>query len=82
MVHNAKFWFVIIRNEKFIKAFGKNLRKLRTSKGVSQESLAYEADIPINQVGRIERGEINTTLVTIKALAEALDVEVIVLFRF
>jgi transcriptional regulator with XRE-family HTH domain len=31
---------------------------------------------------RIERGEINTTLVTIKAIADALNIDVIELFNF
>jgi len=49
---------------------------MRESKKISQEDLAYTADIPINQVGRIERGEINTTISTIYALAKALDTTV------
>jgi len=65
-----------VRNESIIIAFGANLRKMRESKKISQEDLAYTADIPINQVGRIERGEINTTISTIYALAKALDTTV------
>ena len=64
----------------FIKSFGKSLRKLRRSKKLSQENLANDADIPINQVGRIERGEIATSLSTLYKLAKALDVEVRDLF--
>jgi len=41
---------------------------------MSQEELANEADIPISQIGRIERGEINATLSTLNALADALKV--------
>lgn len=73
---------MIIRNEKFVKAFGKNLRKIRIGKNISQEDLANHADIPINQVGRIERGEINTTIVTVKALADALKVDITDLVKF
>ena len=43
---------------------------------MSQEVLAYTSDIPISQVGRIERGEINTTISTAKVLAKALNVSV------
>ena len=50
-------------------------------KGMSQEELANTAEIPINQIGRIERGEINTTLVTIKAIADALNIDVTELFK-
>jgi transcriptional regulator with XRE-family HTH domain len=64
----------------FIKSFGKRLRALRLSKKLSQENLANDADIPINQVGRIERGEIATSLSTLFKLAKALNVEVKDLF--
>jgi transcriptional regulator with XRE-family HTH domain len=64
----------------FIKSFGNRLRVLRRSKELSQENLANDADIPINQVGRIERGEIATSLSTLFKLAKALDIEVKDLF--
>jgi transcriptional regulator with XRE-family HTH domain len=70
------------KDEKFVKSFGEHLRNLRLKEGLSQEALANTAEIPINQIGRIERGEINTTLVTIKAIADALNVEVTELFNF
>ena len=47
---------------------------------MSQEELANTAEIPISQVGRIERGEINTTLVTVKALSDALEIDLTTLF--
>ena len=73
---------VLIKDQKFVKAFGERLREIRIQKGMSQEELANTAEIPINQVGRIERGEINTTIVTVKALAESLKIEVSDLFKF
>lgn len=63
-----------VRNSKLLKRFGKSLRVLRNSANMSQEELANEADIPISQIGRIERGEINATLSTLNALADALKV--------
>lgn len=63
-----------IRNKSFISAFGVNLRETRLAKGISQEDLAYSADIPINQIGRIERGEVNTTISTILAISRALKI--------
>lgn len=69
-----------VKDLEYIKSFGENLRKIRTSKKMSQETLAYSSDIPISQVGRIERGEINTTISTVKALANALAVSVKDLF--
>lgn len=72
----------MVNNEKnFIKDFGERLRKIRIEKNLSQEQLANTAEIPINQVGRIERGEINTTLTTIKVLADSLKINVTELFK-
>ncbi len=51
------------------------MRRLRVKHKLSQEKLAYDADIPINQIGRIERGEINTTLSSIYAIAKALGIQ-------
>lgn len=60
--------------------FGKNLKRIRLEKGLTQEELANDADIPINQVGRIERGEINTTIGNAALLASVLNVEITELF--
>ena len=71
-----------IRNSKYLKVFGRNLYKLRIERGLSQEQLANDADMPINQIGRIERGEINTTISTAYALSDALKIEIKELFDF
>jgi transcriptional regulator with XRE-family HTH domain len=69
------------RNEKFLKAFGKNVRRLRKEKGFTMEALSYEAEMEIRQLGRIENGEINTTISTVYILATALDVDIADLFK-
>ena len=71
-----------IRNKEYIKAFGENLRIIRIEKKMSQEDLANEADIPLSQIGRIERGEINTTISTVYSLAKALEINLSELFNF
>jgi hypothetical protein len=43
---------------------------------------ANYADIPINQVGRLERAEINTTINTVFKLANASHISVKDLFDF
>jgi transcriptional regulator with XRE-family HTH domain len=65
-----------IRNEKLLKKFGQHVKELREKKGWSQETLANEADVPISQIGRIERGEVNCTLSTIDAIAGAFKISV------
>lgn len=62
--------------------FNFNFIRLRESKGLSQEELYFRANLSKNQVGNIERGEVNTTISTANALAQALDIELPVLFQF
>jgi transcriptional regulator with XRE-family HTH domain len=64
----------------FLKKLGVRVKEIRESKGLSQFQLAIEAEIPKNQVGRIERGEINTSIFTLKRIAEALKIELYKLF--
>lgn len=75
-------YVINIRNDKYIKSFGRNLIKLRNATNLSQEKLAHKADIPVNQVGRIERGEINTSLSTIYVIANALEIDPYILLKF
>lgn len=60
-----------VRDKKLLAQFGKHLKRVRVEKGLSQEELANDADIPINQIGRIERAEINPTLSTLSSIAKA-----------
>jgi len=66
----------------FIYKFGNHLRAMRLEKNLSQEMLANDANIPINQIGRIERGEISTSLNTIYKIANALEIDIKDLFNF
>lgn len=70
------------KNEKAIKNFGKNLRKIRKEKGITQEELSYQTGIELRQIGRIERGEINTGISSVFELAEVLKVKAKELFDF
>lgn len=70
------------RDSNFIRAFGENLRKIRDNKKMSQESLADTAKLSFNQIGRIERGEVNTTISSINAIATALEITPKELFDF
>lgn len=64
-----------ISEETFIANLGVHIRQLREKKGISQEDLANDCDIPKNQIGRIERAEINTGIKTLVKIANALDIE-------
>jgi transcriptional regulator with XRE-family HTH domain len=64
-----------LRNNIAIKNFGLNIKRLRTSKSLTQKDIAFDAEIEIMQLSRIERGEINTSLSHIVAIAKALSVK-------
>ena len=46
------------------------------------QTVANEAEIEYRQLGRIERGEINTTVISLAKLAEALNVDVSIFFTY
>lgn len=71
-----------IRNENGIRLLGRKIRQLRNKAKISQAQLAFEANIPREQVGRIERGIINTGVSTLFEIAKALNVDVKTLFDF
>lgn len=64
------------------KRFGAKLAYVRKSKKISQMKLAEIVDMNFNYIGQIERGEANVTIKTMCVLANALDVELKVLFDF
>lgn len=57
------------------KDLAKNLKKLRTIRGMSQEYLADESRVSLRTIQRIENNESEPTGETIKRIAIALDVE-------
>jgi DNA-binding XRE family transcriptional regulator len=71
-----------VRDKKLIRDFGKHLKAIRLESGMSQEDLANDAAIPINQIGRIERGEINSSRSTIASIAKALNLKLHELVKF
>lgn len=70
------------RNTQLLKAFGKHVKYLRLQNKMTQEVLAYDANIPISQVGRIERGEVNPTISTLYVISKALDIPMATLLNF
>ncbi|WP_291721546.1 helix-turn-helix transcriptional regulator [Magnetospirillum sp. 64-120] len=54
--------------------FGANVRQLRRQRGLSQATLAEQADISIDMVGRIERGQASPSFDTVEAIAAVLSV--------
>jgi len=56
---------------------GKNLKKLREQKDVSQDRLSKQADISLNTIAKLELEESpNPTIETLQKIAKALEVKV------
>lgn len=70
------------KHDIYLKAFGNNLRRIRKEQHITMEGLAFESDIDYRQIGRIERGEVNTTILSLLRIAEALHIEAYLFFQF
>lgn len=55
-----------------IQAVGKNIRKLRIERGMSQEELAHRANMDRPYLSQIELGKRNPTLLMLQEIASAL----------
>jgi transcriptional regulator with XRE-family HTH domain len=53
---------------------GKNVRRLRQQRKLTQEQLAFEAEIDLTYMGGIERGKRNPSLLVMARIADALRV--------
>ncbi|MDO8272043.1 MAG: helix-turn-helix transcriptional regulator [Gammaproteobacteria bacterium] len=52
---------------------GKRIRDKRKSAGIAQESLALACGLDRSYMGRIERGEVNITVMSLCQIAQALN---------
>jgi len=62
-------------DKSYIKKVGVHIRKLRTDKGISKGELAIRIESHRSLIASIERGDTNTTINTLKAIADVLEVE-------
>jgi transcriptional regulator with XRE-family HTH domain len=53
---------------------GKNVRRLRQQRKLTQEQLAFDAEIDLTYMGGIERGKRNPSLLVMARIADALRV--------
>lgn len=61
---------------------GKQIQKIRESKGISQQDLAAKCNFEKSNMSRLEAGRVNPTLSTLGKVANALDVTLAELFAF
>lgn len=62
-------------------AVGSQIRVLRQERGISQEKLALIAGVNTSYVGQIERGIRSPTIDMLDKIAQALEVDIVELFR-
>lgn len=62
------------------KKLGKNIVLFRRIRKFSQSDLAYEAEIDLSTLSRLERGVLNVTFSTLYKVSVALNVEIKDLF--
>lgn len=70
------------KNNEINKLFGKKLRLLRMSKGLSQEELGLQSGIHRTYIGQIERAEKNITIQNVYRIAKTLELDIRELFDF
>ena len=57
------------------KQVGQNIRRFREKKGLTQETLAHEADLHRAYIGQIERGEKNIGVRNLEKIAKTLGIK-------
>lgn len=63
------------------KLTGKRIRSLRKEQKISQEELAFRANLHPTYIGQVERGEKNATLESIEKITSALNISFDTLFK-
>ena len=62
--------------EDTIKLITQNIKKIRQSKGLSVQEVAYRCDIERSNLSRLEAGKTNMTIKTLCLICNALNVEI------
>lgn len=65
-----------MNDKTYLKRLGQKVKALREAKGLSQEQLAEQMDTQHTQIGRIERGEVNSSINKLRKLATGLGISI------
>ncbi len=72
----------LIFDQEGLQALAMRLKEVRNERGLSQEELAYRAEITLSQIARIETVRTNPTISTIFKIARTLEIPLSELFNF
>ena len=62
--------------ENTIKLIAQNIKKIRQSKGLSVQEVAYRCDIERSNLSRLEAGKTNMTIKTLCLICNALNIQI------
>ncbi len=63
------------KNKEYLQQIGNNLRKIRNKVGFSQQELADNSNVAKSTIQRIEKGELNPSIILLKNISEAMNVD-------
>ena len=72
----------MVRTQSLVYKLGVRIRTLRKAAGLTQEQLAETADISVNFMGYVERGQRAPSIKTLEQIAQGLNVHPKDLFEF
>lgn len=76
LITNSNLCYVKDLDQIRLKKIGERLQELRLQKNLTQKELAFILDIEISQITRIERGVINTSVLSLMRISDALEMSI------
>lgn len=64
----------LIPDKDFLKLLGNNIKNFRKKADLSQEGLALKCEIDRAYMGRVERGEMNISILKLKKISDVLEI--------
>ncbi|WP_294234710.1 helix-turn-helix transcriptional regulator [uncultured Chryseobacterium sp.] len=64
-----------------LKKIGRRVQELRQERNLTQKELAFAVDVEISQITRIERGIINTSILNLMKIVDALEISMSEFFK-
>ena len=70
-----------MQDKKILKSISRNMKLYRNEKGLSQEKLAEKCNLHRTYIGSVERAEKNLTIKSLVKIANALEIDIEMLFK-
>lgn len=71
-----------MNNEQFLKKLGRKIRILREDKNYPQDKFACISNIDQSYLSKLENGKANPSIIYLKQIADALEVDIKEFFNF